>query len=325
MSKLKPYSAILFSFIGAAGYGLFVRLAFGNEAWSGLFGTISIGFLFFVPLALGALTIFFAPAQYQMSGLYVVFAPWAPCLIFAAIAAVFTWEAWICVVMALPIFLTMATLGGFGVFLFFKFRDRSGKSHVTMISLLLLAPFLITPFENQFPTEDSFRVVESQIEINAAPEIVWRNITRVPEIGETERRFSFFHLAGLPRPIYAALSYDGVGGIRRGQWEDGLAFIETISEWRPNEVYTMQMKADTGQVRSSPLPLQEIGGRYFDVVEGQYRIERVSQGKVILHFTSTHRLTTRFNFYGGLWTDFFMRDIQDHILGIIKERAEAGR
>jgi hypothetical protein len=257
--------------------------------------------------------------------LYAVFAPWVPCLIFAVIAAVLTWEAWICVVMALPIFLTMTTVGGVAMLMISKFREKPDKSQVSMMGLLLLAPFLITPLENQFPAQDSLRVVESRIEINASPETVWRNITRVSEIDETERRFSFFHLAGLPRPSYATLSYDGLGGVRHGQWEGGLAFIETISEWRLNESYTMQMEADTRRVYPSSLPLQEIGGRYFDVVEGRYQIEPVGADKVILHFTSTHRLTTRFNFYGGLWTDFFMADIQNHILQIVKARAEAGR
>jgi hypothetical protein len=83
------------------------------------------------------------------------------------------------------------------------------------------------------------------------------------------------------------------------------------------------MAADTALVKPSPLPLKEIGGRYFDVIEGRYVIEPVGENKVILHFTSTHRLTTRFNFYGGLWTDFFMRDVQTYILQIMKVRSEA--
>jgi hypothetical protein len=323
MSKFKPYISILLSLIAAVGYGIFVRLAFTSEQFSDLFGTISIGFLFFTPLALGALTVFFGPDDYRTSWPYFILGPWVPCLIFCAIAAVFTWEAWICVVMALPIFLAMSTIGGLVMFGFLKITEKSGTSEKGFMGLLLLAPFVITPLESMLPTQDSIRVVHTQIEVNASPETVWRNITRVAEIGEAERRFSFFHLAGLPRPQYATLSYDGVGAVRRGQWEDGLVFVETIREWRPNQAYTMQMAADTSLVKPSPLPLKEIGGRYFDVIEGRYVIEPVSENKVILHFTSTHRLTTRFNFYGGLWTDFFMRDVQNYILEIMKARAEA--
>jgi hypothetical protein len=235
----------------------------------------------------------------------------------------FNWEFWICVFIALPIFLVMSSLGGLAVFVYFKLSKKSGASEAGLMSLLLLAPFAITPLENQFLAQDSFRVVHSQIEINADPETVWRNIIRVPEISAAERRFSFFHLAGLPSPVQATLTFDGVGGVRRGQWEDGLAFIETISDWRLYESYTMQMEAETGQLKPSPLPLHEIGGRYFDVIEGKYSLEPVGEDKVILHFNSTHRLSTGFNFYAGLWTDFFMGDVQNYILQIVKARCEA--
>lgn len=323
MSKLKVLIPILVSFVLAAGYGLFVRLAFGNEQLSTLFGTISIGFLFFVPLVIGVLTQFFAPAQYRTNWVYAVFMPWVPCFVFSALAVAFTWEVWICVIMALPIFFSMATGGGLLMFWYFIVFNHPKKSQTTLALLLLLMPFLITPLEKQFPGQDSIRTVHTQVEVKADPKTVWNQITRVSEISESEHYFSFFHLAGLPRPRYATLSYGGVGGVRRGQWENGLVFIERISQWRPYESYVMQMEADTSAVPESPLPLREIGGQYFDVIEGKYAIEPASNGGTILHFTSKYRLSTHFNFYGSLWTDFFMRDVQTYILRIMKARAEA--
>ena len=67
-----------------------------------------------------------------------------------------------------------------------------------------------------------------------------------------------------------------------------------------------------------------IGGPYFDVLEGSYKIERAEEGKVKLHLSSVHRLSTRFNFYSGVWTDFIMRDIQNSILEVIKHRCQDG-
>jgi hypothetical protein len=43
---------------------------------------------------------------------------------------------------------------------------------------------------------------------------------------------------------------------------------------------------------------------------------------VILHLASTHRLSTRFNVYAGLWTDLIMRNVQEYILEILKRRCE---
>jgi hypothetical protein len=307
----------------AAGYGLFVRLAFNSEQYAQFFGTISVGFLFVVPLVIGALTHFFAPAQDRKNWLYAIFMPWVSCLIFAVLAIVFSLEAWICVLMALPVFLGMAMLGGLVMWGVFAIFDKRTKSQTTLMSLLLVVPFLITPLENRLPRQDSVRVVHTQVTVEADPAAVWDQITRVSEISEAEHHFSFFHLAGLPRPMEATLSFDGVGGVRRGRWEDGLAFVERISEWQPHERYVMQMEADTSAVAESPLPLKEIGGRYFDVIQGEYAIEPAGNERVILHFTSKYRLSTHFNFYGGLWTDFFMRDVQNYILQIMKARAEA--
>ncbi len=59
-----------------------------------------------------------------------------------------------------------------------------------------------------------------------------------------------------------------------------------------------------------------------DMVDDRYVIEPVGEGRVRLSLVSSHRLTTRFNGYGGLWTDLLMRDLQMYILRIVKDRAE---
>ena len=92
MEKAKPFAAFWVGLISAVGYGIFARLAFGIEQFSTLFGTISVGFLFFVPLALGALTVYFPAHGGQPSWPYAIFAPWAPCFLFAVLAAIFSWR-----------------------------------------------------------------------------------------------------------------------------------------------------------------------------------------------------------------------------------------
>ena len=66
-----------------------------------------------------------------------------------------------------------------------------------------------------------------------------------------------------------------------------------------------------------------VGGQYFDVLEGAYRIERIGSDRVILHLSSDQRLSTGFNIYSHLWTEWLMADLQDYILRIIKNRCEA--
>jgi len=103
-------------------------------------------------------------------------------------------------------------------------------------------------------------------------------------------------------------------------------FVETIDRWEPERELSFAIKADAKSI--PPTTLDEhvtVGGPYFDMLEGTYRIERISDQQVVLHLSSKHRLSTRFNFYAGRWTDYIMRDIQENILGVIKRRCETSQ
>jgi hypothetical protein len=65
-----------------------------------------------------------------------------------------------------------------------------------------------------------------------------------------------------------------------------------------------------------------LASRAFAVESGRYRLAPLADGRVRLHLSSTHRLATHFNGYGGLWTDAIMDDIQRRILEVIKHRCE---
>ena len=50
--------------------------------------------------------------------------------------------------------------------------------------------------------------------------------------------------------------------------------------------------------------------------------EPQQDGGTLLRLVSRHRLSTTFNFYARIWTDAIMRDIQDNILYVIRNRCE---
>ena len=66
----------------------------------------------------------------------------------------------------------------------------------------------------------------------------------------------------------------------------------------------------------------KVGGRYFDVLEGEYELGPLAGGDTLLHLSSRVRVSTHFNAYAGFWTDAVMRSIQSSILQVIKQRAE---
>jgi len=190
----------------------------------------------------------------------------------------------------------------------------------TLLSIGLL-PFLLSPLEKAIgPTQD-LRIVQTSIDIAATPTTIWNNIKRVPAIQPQEEQYSWTQSIGFPRPIEATLSYEGVGAIREASFAGGVLFIETVSTWQPEQRLTFSIRADKIPAQALDAHVT-IGGPYFDVLEGEYRLEPLHGGRIRLHLSSRHRLSTTFNAYSQLWTDAVMKDIQQNILHVIRKRCE---
>ena len=89
-------------------YGITARIAFGNDQFPGYFSTMSVAFLFLVPLVVGALTVGLAPAQQRRSWVYAICMPLASCGIALLVIGALAWEVLICLVMAAPIEVAIA-------------------------------------------------------------------------------------------------------------------------------------------------------------------------------------------------------------------------
>jgi hypothetical protein len=300
-------------------YAVLVRLTFSSDKPFSLFlSTMTCGFLFLVPLAIGALTVRLAPSKLRKSLAYAICAPWISILIVAVGSAAFYIEAAICIVMAIPLFLVFASAGG--IWVHAKNKDINKPVQNTMLGIILLAPYIVTPLEMRIPEYDSYRLVENQIVINSSADRVWENIVSIPPINVEEQGFSVFHLLGVPKLLEAQLSHQGIGGTRIVNFDNGLSFIETITGW--DEFKSVSFSIRPNNESSAPAPFDMVGGRYFAVTAMNYWIEDTGDGRVLLHLRSKHRLTTHFNAYAGLWTDFMLVNLQSYVLQMIKTRAE---
>lgn len=317
ITQLRPFLSFVPSLVMALLYGALTRFLFGS-LFEGLTSTLSAAFLLIAPFVIGMMAVYLAPPEKRASRKSSLGIAILAMTLGAALAAALLWEAFVCVTMALPLMLGMSALGGL---LMWWLLARRGSSGPSMLALFVFLPFLFIPLENQFPVQDSFHTVETQITINADAETVWQNIIRVERIRDEERPFSvLFTLFDAPKPLQANLFGEGVGGIRRGQFEGGLQFVETISVWEPARRIEWEIMPDNANTLRAPW--NAIGGKPFAVPHAAYWIEPLADGQVILHLSSAHRLTTRFNEYGALWTRWGMSEFQNHILHIIRVRAE---
>jgi hypothetical protein len=126
-----------------------------------------------------------------------------------------------------------------------------------------------------------------------------------------------------PRPVKAELNYEGVGAYREAVFTNGLVFHETVSEYIDQKKMVFSIKAYPHEIPSTTMDKHVvIGGQYFDVLNGTYELEKLTETTHRLHLYSHFKLTTTFNFYASWWAKWIMKDIQNNILQVEKLRAE---
>lgn len=309
--------------VAALAYGLMGEIAFQNVR-DILMGTLSISFLFFLPIGIGALAVRFGPDDLKESWPYGIFAPWAVCTLFGIVIALVAMEAWVCVVIGLPLFWAMSSVGG--ALMVWRYRRRTADPRTggdtALLGALLLAPYLLMPLEAQWAQGTMYRTVERAVVIAADAETVWNEFVAVPAIQPEEEPFAWFRLLGLPDPVEAMLTAPGTGGMRQASYDNGMRVLEPVTVWEPYRRYRFAVELDPTSAQPSPLWMA-VAGEHLRVEAVEYRIEPLADGEVRLHLASSYQLTTPVNAYAGLWLDFLLGDFEGYILQIVKGRAEA--
>jgi hypothetical protein len=317
LSTRSIIESILLGLAYGLGFRLLTRWPSQNGGSTAL---MSIGFLFIGPMVMGILVIRRAGVARMVPVWQCFVLPWISLLLTCAAAMLFYLEGSICVIFAFPIAFVGASLGGIIGGIANRSEHRMSKNTAGCLAVL---PILIAFTEPHLIAPTETRTVSSQILIRASPQTIWRNIERVPIISPSELQTTWAQRIGFPRPVEATLSYEGVGGIRHASFERGLLFIETVTAWEPQHRIAFTIKADTAHI--PPTTLDEhvtIGGPYFDVLDGEYALEPLANGDVMLHLASHQRLSTDFNGYAGLWSDAVMQNLQSSILEVIQHRCE---
>lgn len=271
---------VLAGVVLGAGYGLFARYAFdhpGGDAGARALGAalvaMSVCYLFLVPLAMGVFTALFAPRTSRWRWAYFALMPVVNCAILFAVVVALAFEGLICLVMAAPLYFGMALLGGVvtGGIIAIREHRKAPVPTATLASALVL-PFALAPLEARLPVRDDLRAVRTAVAIDAGPGTVWREIVRVPEIRDHEQRPGFFHAIGIPRPLEATLSGDGVGGVRLARFEGGIVFHDTVSEWEPERGFAFTIRVDPSSTGTSFDEHVTVGSAHFDVVHASKRV-----------------------------------------------------
>lgn len=228
---------------------------------------------------------------------------------------IFAIEGLICIAMAAPIGVLLTWIGsiiGYGVTL-----KTPNKAVTSLILITCLIPG--TAFIEKDAAPKLVSVVTS-IEIDANPEIVWKNVVEFPQLEEPSE---FIFKAGISYPINAQIQGTGVGAVRYCNFTTG-SFIEPITIW--DEPKLLKFK-----VLEQPTPMKEISfwdidaphlHDYFVSKEGQFKLTELPNGRTKLEGTTWYYHNIKPSFYWRIWSNFIIHKIHNRVLSHIKKNAE---
>lgn len=281
---------------------------------------VSIAYIFVLPITLGTIPVLFSTKEQLNSYKTYLLLPWGIVMTFFFLTFISGFEGMICLIIIVGPFLLLGSLGAF----ILRLAKLKNEGRGTKLYGSLLIPFIALAIESNFMTTNQFYTVNTTIEIEADNSRIWENVKNVTDISPSEISIHFVHLIGVPKPLNGQLDKNGIGGIRHITWEKGIKFEEKIKTWEENKGFSYDINVDPKSI--PPTTLDEhvmIGGKYFDVIEGSYKIDKINETKSSVTLTCRYRVTTSLNLYSKLWADFILDDFNKMILEVIKKRSEA--
>lgn len=283
-----------------------------------VFKDYSFGLFIWLPLVLGATSTLILSYKNPVPRKELRNNSYWTLLIFCVGLLAFAWEGIICLAMAAP-------LGFLFTYLGFIIGHSLSKSKLTnnkpaaIILLMLSVPSLMA-FEDNIKTHDDIRSVTTSIEINASPEIVWKNVVAFPQLKEPTE---FIFKTGIAYPINATISGQGVGAVRHCNFSTG-SFVEPITIW--DEPNLLKFSVD-----EQPEPMKEISiydihpnhlHGYWVSKQGQFKLTALSNGHTLLEGTTWYVNKIKPSFYWTIWSDYIVHKIHQRVLEHIKTQAE---
>lgn len=302
-------------------YGLSLRLLWEFESLRDVGGLVTVSFMFFVPFVIGFIRIHFeCKVNPDLSVGQMITISWQPIFFFLLATVVTLLEGSICVAMALPAFMFFSSLGGVAAGYINRFL--ASKRNTTLMSVVML-PILIAPVEVNFFELTKTYTVENSITIYASPSMVWKQLGEVKLIQPDEFDITLTSLIGVPRPIKASMSADGVGAVRTSEWEKGVLFREVITSWEPNKKMTYSFDIDPEEIPDDALDKHvKLGGEYFSPLNGGYYLSEDNEGNTVLTLKTRLIDNTNFGVYSRIWGELIFSDFHKSLLSLMKSRAE---
>jgi hypothetical protein len=271
------------------------------------------------PFAMGLVSVLIFSWQVKRS--------FTSCLGVAALTAVFVGlclfvialEGAICLIMAAPIGVGLAVLGGM---VGYMITDTRHSIRPAQVLLILLAVPLTMGMESTSDETPPLLAVTSSVVIDARPEQVWPNVISFSSIPESP---DWILRTGVAYPNRARIDGSGVGAIRHCIFTTG-EFVEPIRVWDENRLLQFSVAAQPEPMEElSPYPhlkTPHLHG-YLESHQGELRLTELPGGKTLLQGTTWYTDKIWPSAYWQLWSDLIIHHIHLRVLNHIKILSES--
>jgi hypothetical protein len=229
-------------------------------------------------------------------------------------------EGAFCLVMAMPIALPLAAIGGSFGYLVQRRRWLQEGTPAFLSVLLIFVPG-VQWMEHAAAPVPSVYVVRSTIDIQAPPEKVWKQVVAFTEI-PPPRELMF--RAGIAYPIRAEILGSGAGAERHCVFSTG-AFVEPIEVWdEPRRLKFSVTSNPAAMEEWTPYSHIEPPHLHGFLVSngGQFLLTALPNGGTRLEGTTWYRHSLWPAAYWKLWSDAIIHQIHLRVLRHIRDGAE---
>ena len=309
-----PNRAILAAMQGVlAGVALTL---FGVAVSTLVFGVYGYGLFVATPLLAGALSGFFANRDGDIGSRHTNKVVFRSSALGGLTLIMVALEGVVCLVMAAPLGLAAAVIGGqIGR----RIAGRGQRSMKHSLMSVALLPLLFAG-EQAMPTLSALDT-EQSVEVNASPLLVWQallhmdNINSIPALP--------FRL-GVAYPLSAEIIGTGIGATRRGVFSTGVA-TERITEWIPDRKLAFV-------VLSNPPAMHELSPYktvhaphvkgYFNTLSTSFELVALPGGRTRIIERTSHQLKLDPIFYWMPMARLVVGENNARVLAYLRDRAE---
>jgi hypothetical protein len=300
--------------------GLALRLIFSHGGRGDPFEVMSNAYFLFSPFAVGAATVYVAERERRRTWEYHLGAPIVATALYVAGSFAMLIEGIICIIFALPILMAFGALGGLVMGLICRRIDWP-KPKYTAYSFIAL-PLVVGLFPTHEVEHTRIRDVERTLIVAAPPQALWYAINHATAIEPREVEQGWLYRVGVPLPLAGITEETPSGRVRHITMGKSVHFDQVITRWVENEdlVCSYRFTADS----FPPGALDDhvrIGGRYFDMVETEYRIERIDARASALKIRMRYRVSTEFNWYADPLARALTANLEETLLNFYGTRA----